>query len=297
MGLPSLYDYEVTRNRIGKLIWKVCETYITNTLPPIKPRHSTLFIIIYFLKYVLFGHADFIVLQVDDGTYVYAIEEVDKDDSHSSKKQIKLVPSGDVVGKLNPTEYHNQVGAERVEIKNFRNKNKNSTDTVARFARHYPGRLNDAIVDDKYFKQIGGEIPDPYIINDGNNYNHRERHLRKQKRKTSHHHELSSKISNHQYHSRESSLPTTGVIKNLVVLLQFNDHKKELRDLPHQEEIEYLMESLTSVYLENSLGKLKIESTVVPEWYTTTYNETWYAEEKSGYVVSGIMRLGNNITF
>jgi hypothetical protein len=42
------------------------------------------------------------------------------------------------------------------------------------------------------------------------------------------------------------------------------------------------MDTLTDVYLENSFGKLIIESTIIPEWYTTAHNEAWYAEGKSG---------------
>jgi len=209
---------------------------------------------------------DFIVLQVDDGTYVYAIDEVDIDDIDSFQKiRPQLVPSKtDVVGKLNPIKYYHEIGAEIVEIKSLRNNTSSNTDSIAKFVRHHPGRLNDAIIGNQYSKQIGGGIPEPYIIVGDNNDNDKGRYLRKQKHETTNH-QLLSEVSSPQFHRRQSSLPTTGVIKNLVILLQFNDHEKARRNLPPQEEIEHLMASLTSVYLENSLGKLMIESTIVPE--------------------------------
>ncbi|MGK3759691.1 MAG: hypothetical protein ACI8RD_012008 [Bacillariaceae sp.] len=216
---------------------------------------------------------------------MYAIEEVDKDNIDSSNNRPKLVPSEDgIVGKVNPIEYFNEVGAERIVVNTSLRNNSNNTNSVVRFARHHPERLNDVINDDHYFKQIGGEIPEPKNVLDGDNYTYNDggRHLRKQNHHESPHRQLSSEVLSPQFHRRQSSLPTTGVIKNLVVLLQFNDHAKARRDLPKHAEIKGLMETLTNVYLENSLGKLTIESTIVPEWITTTHGEAWYAEERSG---------------
>lgn len=89
-------------------------------------------------------------------------------------------------------------------------------------------------------------------------------------------------VGSAQFHRRQSSLPTTGVVKHLVVLLQFKDHKEQRRVLPEYDDIEKLMDQLTYVYTRNSFGKLTIESTIIPEWYTTTHDEAWYAEGKSG---------------
>jgi hypothetical protein len=77
-------------------------------------------------------------------------------------------------------------------------------------------------------------------------------------------------------------LPTTGIIRNLVILLQFGDHKRIRRGLPSVAEIENQMESVKELFLENSSGKLVIESTVLPVWYTTKFSEAWYAESTSG---------------
>ena len=79
---------------------------------------------------------DFIVLQVDDGTYVYVIDEVDIDNIDSfQKNRPQLFPSKtDVVGKLNPIEYYHEVGAEIVEIKSLRN-NKEASRIIKKITR------------------------------------------------------------------------------------------------------------------------------------------------------------------
>ena len=213
---------------------------------------------------------------------MYAIEEVDKDSIDFPNSRPKLVPSEDgVVGKINPIEYYSELGAKTIVVNTSLRSNINFTNSIVRLARHHPERLNDVISDDHYFKQIGGEIPEPNNVHEGDKYNDGGHHLRKQHHETPHR-QLSSEVLSPQFHRRQSTLPTSGFIKNLVVLLQFNDHDKARRDLPKHEEIEHLMETLTSVYSENSLGKLTIESTIVPEWITTTYDEAWYAEERSG---------------
>eukprot|EP00536_Pseudo-nitzschia_multiseries_P001084 jgi/Psemu1/180155/e_gw1.13.92.1 len=219
---------------------------------------------------------DFIVLQADDGTYVYATEEnVDEENSDSTIRQkTKLIPSqADIVGKLNPTAFYEELGAERVVVNNLNRRN--STSSRIKLARHHPGQLSANVFDDHCFKRFCGGIPEPTSSRDNDNTRNRGRHLRNQNPDI-------NGIGTAQFHRRQSALPTTGTIKNLVVLLQFRDHEKARRKLPHHEELERLMDSFTDVYLENSFGKLTIESTIVPEWYITEYDESWYAEGKSG---------------
>jgi M6 family metalloprotease-like protein len=234
------------------------------------------------LNYFL-SHLDFIVLQADDGTYVYAIEEEEAEandtDYLEKKATTKLIPSkGDIVGKLNLATQYEEVGAERVVVRNVRNSNKTKSDT--RFARHHPQQLNKIEFEGSCFKQFCGGIPEPFSINlDGNNING-GRYLRKQNPPVDR--ESSLQVGSAQFHRRQSTLPTTGIVKNLVILLKFKDHEEQQRNLPEYDDIERLMDTLTDVYLKNSFGKLIIESTIIPEWYTTAHNEAWYAEGKSG---------------
>lgn len=94
----------------------------------------------------------------------------------------------------------------------------------------------------------------------------------------------------------EQTIQTSGVIKNLVVLLHFKDHaehKQRKDDIPTREDIDILMNSeephpqfaptgsLKSIYKEVSYGKLTIESTVT-EWFVTEQTEAWYADGDSG---------------
>ena len=84
---------------------------------------------------------------------------------------------------------------------------------------------------------------------------------------------------------------TTGTVKNLVVLLRFNDHQN--RALPSVDDIDTLFNSETAdqklcpsgsikmVYHELSYGKLTIESTVT-DWFLTSKTESWYADGDSG---------------
>jgi hypothetical protein len=96
--------------------------------------------------------------------------------------------------------------------------------------------------------------------------------------------------------TEETTAQTTGVLKNLVVLLQFQDHsqnKKRSEQIPTREEIEILVNSdepdpilcpvgsLKSIYKEVSYGELVIESTVT-EWVVTEQTEAWYADGDSG---------------
>jgi hypothetical protein len=93
-------------------------------------------------------------------------------------------------------------------------------------------------------------------------------------------------------HGRRT-VATTGTLKNLVVLLYFNDHHEVKRNVPSVEDIKVLMNSdepdddlcptgsLKGVYRENSYGQLTIESTVT-EWFVTEKSEKWYADGVSG---------------
>lgn len=81
-----------------------------------------------------------------------------------------------------------------------------------------------------------------------------------------------------------------GTLKNLVVLVRFRDHDD--RPLPSETDIEILMNggvvadslpsrSVRDYYLENSAGKLRIESTIV-EWVTIKSTEEECAGGRSG---------------
>jgi hypothetical protein len=96
--------------------------------------------------------------------------------------------------------------------------------------------------------------------------------------------------------TEETTAQTTGVLKNLVILLQFQDHsrnKNRSEQVPTREEIDILVNSdepdpilcpvgsLKAIYKEVSYGKLVIESTVT-EWFVTEQTEAWYADGDSG---------------
>ena len=87
--------------------------------------------------------------------------------------------------------------------------------------------------------------------------------------------------------------PRFGTVKNLVVLMRFSDHVG--RVLPTREDVDVLMNSeevpcpndlchtgsLKNVYLQNSYGQLRIESTVA-DWVTLPGTEAYYAANTSG---------------
>jgi hypothetical protein len=86
------------------------------------------------------------------------------------------------------------------------------------------------------------------------------------------------------------AIQTTGTIKNLVIPLKWNDHNA--RPLPSTEDIDVLMNhagpeercptgSVKDVFLENSYGKLELESTVV-DWVLVPNTEAYYADHVSG---------------
>ena len=94
--------------------------------------------------------------------------------------------------------------------------------------------------------------------------------------------------NNHRHLSTSKSF---GTLKNLVILLQFKDHKK--RKLPSREDIDILMNSeeideklaptgsLKMLYRQNSYGLLTIES-VVTNWIVLDEKEEYYANGQSG---------------
>eukprot|EP00536_Pseudo-nitzschia_multiseries_P015296 jgi/Psemu1/69436/estExt_Genemark1.C_8530018 len=100
------------------------------------------------------------------------------------------------------------------------------------------------------------------------------------------------------HHRRMMTMPATGILKNLVVLLMFNDHQD--RSVPSREDISVLMNSeiidediaptgsLKMIYWENSYGKLTIESEVT-DWIILNNTESYYAGGASG--------LGSNRMF
>ena len=222
---------------------------------------------------------DFVVLEDNDGAFVYAIEEEEEDeekDEIGPKKRLKLLPSrGNLVGKLNSTALFGDDGPDRVAI--IQHKNRTNSKLGRRFTRHHPQLLSDYDIKSDCFKQFCGNIPERASTKFSGPSRNGGRNLRKQGPKVD-----DEQFGDSQFHIQQSTLPTSGTVKNLVILLQFKDHKAQGRSLPDYNDIEALMDSLTDVYLENSFGKLTIESTVVREWYTTTHNEAWYAEGTSG---------------
>lgn len=207
------------------------------------------------------SNPDYIVTKTDDGSFVYVEESNEFDDRSTFLSQ-----SNDIrlVGKFEPKQFRNDQG----------------------LARH--GSRMSLGYGDSCFKRICGGIPEPTIINatenDQNIFARSEggaRHLRGNTKFRYAHHLLDNNPS--QYiHRRQSELPTTGTIRNLVILVQFGDHERIRRDLPSIAHIEDHMASVKELFLENSYGKLTIDSTVVPTWYTTKSAEAWYADKRSG---------------
>ena len=93
-------------------------------------------------------------------------------------------------------------------------------------------------------------------------------------------------------HRRVAS-KSIGTLKNLVILLQFKDHKK--RKLPSRQDIDVLMNSeeideklaptgsLKMLYRQHSHGLLTIESEVT-DWILLDNTEAYYANGQSGFV-------------
>ena len=92
---------------------------------------------------------------------------------------------------------------------------------------------------------------------------------------------------------RLTTSKSIGTLKNLVILLQFQDHKN--RYLPSREDINILMNSeeidqqvaptgsLKMLYRQNSYGLLTIESEVT-DWILLDNTEAYYAKGQSGMV-------------
>jgi len=90
---------------------------------------------------------------------------------------------------------------------------------------------------------------------------------------------------------QRAAVPTTGAVKNVVILLQFSNHAS--RPLPTQGDYDVIFNSPTNVpgiaptgsvrkvYLEDSYGQLEINSTVFG-WYLLPETEQFYAHGSSG---------------
>jgi M6 family metalloprotease-like protein len=89
---------------------------------------------------------------------------------------------------------------------------------------------------------------------------------------------------------QKANTPSTGDIKNLVVLMRWSDHKD--RTLPSVDDIDVLMNfngphplaptgSVRDVYMVNSYGKLNLTSTVY-KWVDMDNTEKYYADGTSG---------------
>jgi len=88
--------------------------------------------------------------------------------------------------------------------------------------------------------------------------------------------------------------PAVGEIPNLVVLMRFADHAKSHRPVPPRETYEIIFNatgghpqlaptgSVRDVYLENSYGKMKLNSTVVG-WVDLPQTEAYYADNYKGW--------------
>ena len=91
--------------------------------------------------------------------------------------------------------------------------------------------------------------------------------------------------------NRRKLMFSRGTLRNLVVLIRFQDHKGRI--LPSPSDFEVLLNgpggkgtvaptgSVNDVFLSNSFGEFSLESTVYP-WVTVSKPETYYAENKSG---------------
>ena len=105
---------------------------------------------------------DFVVLEDNDGAFVYAIEEEEEDDEKDEigpKKRLKLLPSrGNLVGKLNSTALFGDDGPDRVAI--IQHKNRTNSKLGRRFTRHHPQLLSDYDIKSDCFKQFCGNIPE-----------------------------------------------------------------------------------------------------------------------------------------
>lgn len=93
--------------------------------------------------------------------------------------------------------------------------------------------------------------------------------------------------------SGPQKISTTGTLKNLVLLMRFQNHAEGVRDLPTREDYDVLFNaiggdpvlaptgSIKDIYLENSYGQLTIDSTVIG-WLDMPNTEAYYAGGISG---------------
>ncbi|NQT11524.1 MAG: M6 family metalloprotease domain-containing protein [Planctomycetes bacterium] len=87
-----------------------------------------------------------------------------------------------------------------------------------------------------------------------------------------------------------------GAVKNVVILMKFSDHADSGRTVPSQSDFDTIFNavggdatlapsgSVRDVYLENSYGALKLNSTVFA-WVTLPHSEEHYADGNSGLTV------------
>ena len=102
-------------------------------------------------------------------------------------------------------------------------------------------------------------------------------------------------LEGHQEHHRELASPSTGTLKNLVILVRFQDHNTRI--LPTVEDFEIMFNhkgedndhhdlaptgSVRDVFRVNSYGKLILESEIYG-WVDLPEPESYYAAGKSGF--------------
>lgn len=103
-------------------------------------------------------------------------------------------------------------------------------------------------------------------------------------------HELCSALSTVRRSLEQKTAPTGGKLRNLVLMMLWSDHEE--RPLPTKEEVEILMShegahqlaptgSVRDVFLENSHGKLDLESVVI-DWIPMNNSELYYSSGESG---------------
>jgi hypothetical protein len=208
---------------------------------------------------------DCLVVKIDDGTFVYVTEEEGGNATSS-----KLVPSSDyIVGQFNPNDSTSGGRIKLVKYPLFEN------EACSESSRICGGIYSKAVAETTTHRSNNNNI---FSIRNGNE----RRNLRGYQQHSNRH--LLTQDPGPHYHRQASALPSTGTIRNLVILVQFGDHMRARRPLPTVSEIEDHMESVKQFFIEGSFGNLVIESTVVPTWYTTSLTEAWYADSSSGYV-------------
>ena len=105
-------------------------------------------------------------------------------------------------------------------------------------------------------------------------------------------------LEGHQFHHRQLRVPSTGALKNLVVLVRFQNHRN--RTLPTSDDFDIIFNhdgennqnhelaptgSVRDAYRVNSYGKLTIESTVYG-WVDLPETEAYYAAGVGGFATA-----------